>query len=46
VKNRLEVEMVQHEQMVAEIERASEPDTEGAASEDEVTALSSETPRR
>ena len=46
VKERLEVEMVQHQQIAAEIERASEPDTEGASSEDEVAALSSETPRR
>jgi hypothetical protein len=46
VKNRLEVEMVQHQQIAAEIESACEPDTEGASSEDEVTAHSSETPRR
>jgi hypothetical protein len=38
--------MVQHEQIMAEIERVSEPDTKGASSEDEVTAHSSETPRR
>jgi hypothetical protein len=43
VKDRLEVEIVQHEQIVAEIERAQ---TEGALSEDETTALSSETPGR
>ena len=46
VKDRLEVEILIHEQIAAEIERASEPHTQGASSEVETTALSSETPGR
>jgi hypothetical protein len=36
----------QHEQIAAEIKRASEPDGEAVSSHDETSALSSETPGR
>ena len=46
VKDRLEVEIVQHEQIAAEIERASEPGADAASARAETAALSSETPGR
>ena len=38
--------IAQHEQIAAEIERASEPDGDAVSSQDETSALSSETPGR
>jgi hypothetical protein len=46
LKEHLENAIAQHEQIAAEIERASEPDGDAASSQDETFALSSETPGR
>jgi len=47
LKEHLENTITQHEQIAAEIERASEPDRDAAASaEGETAALSDETPGR
>ena len=46
LKEHLENAIVQHEQIAAEIERASEPDGDAVSSQDETSALSSETPGR
>ena len=46
LKERLENAIAQHEQIAAEIERASEPDGDAASAEDQTPALSSETPGR
>jgi len=46
LKEHLESAIAQHEQIAAEIKRASEPDGEAVSSQDETAALSSETPGR
>jgi hypothetical protein len=46
LKEQLEVAIAQHEQIAAEIERASEPDRDAASAEDQTATLSSETPGR
>jgi hypothetical protein len=46
LKEHLENAIAQHEQIAAEIERASEPDGDAVSSQDETSALSSETPGR
>jgi hypothetical protein len=46
LKEHLENDITQHEQIAAEIERASEPDGDVASAEDHTPALSSETPGR
>ena len=46
LKEHLENEIAQLEQIAAEIERASEPDGDAVSSQDETSALSSETPGR
>jgi hypothetical protein len=46
LKEHLEDAIAQHEQIATEIERASEPDGDAASSQDEISALSSETPGR
>jgi hypothetical protein len=46
LKEHLENGIAQHEQIAAEIERASEPDGDAVSSQDETSALSSETPGR
>jgi len=46
LKEHLENLIAQHEQIAAEIERASEPDRDAATAEDQTAALSSETPGR
>ena len=46
LKEHLENAIAQHEQIAAEIERASEPDGDAMSSQDETSALSSETPGR
>jgi len=46
LKEHLENDIDQHEQIAAEIERASEPDGDAASAEDQTPALSSETPGR
>jgi hypothetical protein len=43
LKEHLENAIAQHEQIAAEIKRASEPDGEAVSSQDETSALSSET---
>jgi hypothetical protein len=45
LKEHLEGGIVRHEQIVEEIERASEPDANAASPQDESFALASETPR-
>ena len=44
LKEHLENEIAQHEQIAAEIERASEPGADAASARAETAALSSETP--
>jgi hypothetical protein len=46
LKEHLENAIAQHEQIAAEIERASEPEGDALSSQDETSALSSETPGR
>jgi len=46
LKEHLENEIAQHEQIAAEIERASEPGADAASARAETAALSSETPGR
>jgi hypothetical protein len=46
LKEHLENLMAQHEQIAAEIERASEPGADAASAQTETAALSSETPGR
>jgi hypothetical protein len=46
LKEQLEDAIAQHEQIAEEIERASEPDTDAASSQEETAAVSSETPGR
>jgi hypothetical protein len=46
LKEHLENDIAQHEQIAEEIERASEPDGDAVSSQDETSALSSETPGR
>jgi hypothetical protein len=46
LKEQLEDAIAQHEQIAAEIERASEPDRDAASAEVETAALSSEPPGR
>ena len=46
LKEHLENAIAQHEQIAAEIERASGPDRDAASAEDQTAALSSETPGR
>jgi len=46
LKEHLENAIAQHEQIAAEIERASEPDVDAVSSQDETSSLSSETPGR
>jgi len=44
LKEQLENAIAQHEQIAAEIKRASEPDGDAVSSQDETSAHSSETP--
>ena len=46
LKEHLENEITQHEQIVEEIERAAEPGADAASAQGETPALSSETPGR
>ena len=46
LKEQLEDVIARHEQIAEEIERASEPDGDAVSSQDETSALSSETPGR
>jgi hypothetical protein len=46
LKEHLENEIAQHEQIAEEIERAAEPGADAASVEDQTAALSSETPGR
>jgi hypothetical protein len=46
LKEQLEDVIARHEQIAEEIERASEPDGDAVLSQDETSALSSETPGR
>ena len=46
LKEQLEDAIAQHEQIAEEIERAAEPGADAASSQDETSALSSETPGR
>ena len=46
LKEHLENAIAQHEQIATEIERASEPEGNAVSSQDETSALSSETPGR
>jgi hypothetical protein len=46
LKEQLEDVIAQHEQIAAEIEKASEPDGDAVSSQDETSAFSSETPGR
>jgi hypothetical protein len=46
LKEHLENAIAQHEQIAAEIERASEPEGDALSSQDETSALSSEIPSR
>jgi hypothetical protein len=46
LKEQLEDVIARHEQIAEEIERGSEPDGDAVSSQDETSALSSETPGR
>ena len=46
LKGHFEIAIDEHEQIAEAIERASEPDCDAVSSQDETSALSSETPGR